>query len=97
MRKSVLAATILAAGLIAAPVLSQTPDKPANPLADVEKKFDAAINAAEMDGWMKRMAAEPNHVGSPHDKANAEFTLQRFKDWGWDAKIETFALFQVGA
>ena len=36
------------------------------------------------------MAAEPNHVGSPHDKANAEFTLQQFKDWGWDAKIETF-------
>ncbi|HEV7691246.1 MAG TPA: M28 family peptidase [Hyphomonadaceae bacterium] len=90
MRKSVLAATILAAGLIAAPVLSQTPDKPVNPLADVEKKFDAAISPAEMGGWMKTMAAEPNHVGSVHDKANAELTLKQFKDWGWEAKIETY-------
>jgi len=39
---------------------------------------------------MKKMAAEPNHVGSPHDKANAEDTLARFKAWGWDAKIESF-------
>ena len=36
------------------------------------------------------MAAEPNHVGSAHDKANAEMTLAQFKSWGWDAKIETF-------
>ena len=36
------------------------------------------------------MASEPNHVGSPHDKANAEFELEQFKAWGWDAHIETF-------
>jgi len=36
------------------------------------------------------MAAEPNHVSSAHDKLNAELTLKQFKDWGWDAKIETF-------
>ena len=39
---------------------------------------------------MKLMAAEPNQVGSPHDKANAEWMLARFKEWGWDAHIETF-------
>src|SRR5262249_8346402 len=33
---------------------------------------------------------EPNHVGSPHDRANAEFVLQEFKSWGWQAEIETF-------
>lgn len=57
---------------------------------DIEKAFDAAINPAEMDGWMKTMAAEPNHVGSAHDKANAEYVLALFRSWGWDAKIETF-------
>ena len=36
------------------------------------------------------MAAEPNHVGSPHDKANADCILAQFKAWGWDAHIETF-------
>ena len=36
------------------------------------------------------MSSGPNQVGSPHDKANAEFMLQKFRDWGWDAQIETF-------
>ena len=77
MRKSVsLAAVLLDVAIAASPVISQT--APAG--SDIEKKFDAAINNAEMGGWMKRMAAEPNHVGSPHNKLNAEYTLQRFKD-----------------
>lgn len=57
---------------------------------NIEKAFDAAISPAVMDGWMKTMAAEPNHVGSAHDKVNAEQTLALFTSWGWDAKIETF-------
>ena len=31
---------------------------------------------------MKLLAAEPNHVGSPHDKANAEWILKQFKSLG---------------
>jgi N-acetylated-alpha-linked acidic dipeptidase len=58
--------------------------------AEVERRFDASLNAAEMASWMKTMAAEPNHVGSPHDKANAEMVLAQFREWGWDAHIETF-------
>jgi N-acetylated-alpha-linked acidic dipeptidase len=58
--------------------------------AGVEKAFDAQIRPAELDGWMKRLAAEPNQVGSPHDKANAEWVLAQFKAWGWDAHMETF-------
>ena len=86
MRKTVLfAASVLAAGLLAAPVLSQQTSS----LPDLEKAFDSHISPPEMGGWMKKMAAESNHVGSPHDKANAEDTLARFKAWGWDAKIET--------
>jgi N-acetylated-alpha-linked acidic dipeptidase len=57
--------------------------------ADLETQFDAAISPAEMGEWMKTMAAEPNHVSSAHNKLNAEMTLKQFKDWGWDAKIET--------
>ncbi|MFZ4688021.1 MAG: M28 family peptidase, partial [Polymorphobacter sp.] len=55
-----------------------------------EKKLDASISAAEQMGWLKSMASAPNHVGSAHDKANAEFILAQFKAWGWDAKIEEF-------
>src|SRR5579859_3094901 len=58
--------------------------------AGLEKAFDAEIHPADLDGWMKQMAAEPNQVGSAHDKANAEFELGLFKSWGWDAHIEQF-------
>ena len=43
-----------------------------------------------MRDWMKLLAAQPNHVSSPHDKSNADQILAWFKDWGWDAHIETF-------
>ncbi len=56
----------------------------------LERRFDAELKAADQREWMRQMAAQPNHVGSPHDKANAEFMLARFKEWGWDARIETF-------
>ena len=56
----------------------------------VETKFDASIQPTDLRDWMKRLASEPNHVGSPHDKANAEWILAQFKSWGWDAHIETF-------
>jgi N-acetylated-alpha-linked acidic dipeptidase len=60
------------------------------PDAALESRFDASISAADQLAWMKDMASQPNHVGSPHDRANAEATLAKFKAWGWDAKIETF-------
>jgi N-acetylated-alpha-linked acidic dipeptidase len=58
--------------------------------AELEGKFDALLSAEDQRGWVERMASAPNHVGSPHDKANAEFMLGLFREWGWDARIETF-------
>ena len=55
-----------------------------------EKAMDASISAADQMGWLKAMSSAPNHVGSVHDKANADFILAQFKAFGWDAKIETF-------
>jgi N-acetylated-alpha-linked acidic dipeptidase len=65
----------------------------AAPTADpqaLEKTFDALINPAEQQQWLQRMSAAPNHVGSPHDKANADWQLEMFKQFGWDAHIERF-------
>ena len=39
---------------------------------------------------MERLTARPHHVGSPYDKQNAEWMLSKFKEWGLDAKIETY-------
>jgi N-acetylated-alpha-linked acidic dipeptidase len=58
--------------------------------AALEQRFDAALSAADLRAWLLRMSAAPNQVGSPHDQANAEFMLGLFREWGWDASIETF-------
>jgi N-acetylated-alpha-linked acidic dipeptidase len=62
----------------------------AEPTDSLEQRFDAQVRPQEMSDWMKRMASEPNHVGSPHDKLNAEWQLAKFKEFGWDAHIEEF-------
>jgi len=66
-----------------------TPANAANQRA-LETKFDDRLDPADQRAWLERMSAEPNHVGSPHNKANAEFMLEKFREWGWEAQIETF-------
>jgi N-acetylated-alpha-linked acidic dipeptidase len=56
----------------------------------LEQRFDAALNPEDLSAWLKNLASEANHVGAPHDKANAEFVRDQFQQWGWDAKIEVF-------
>ena len=58
--------------------------------AEREAEFDAQIHASDQIAWLKEMASAPNHVGSPHDKTNAEFILSQFQAWGWEAHIEQF-------
>jgi N-acetylated-alpha-linked acidic dipeptidase len=83
---SLTACCVLALGVTAA-----TADMPAPAdEAALEKSLDASIKPSDLSDWMKLMASEPNQVGSPHDKANAEWELAKFKEFGWDAHIETF-------
>jgi hypothetical protein len=56
----------------------------------LEQRFDAALDPADLRAWLKTLSAEANHVGAPHDKANAEFVRDLFRRWGWDARIEEF-------
>jgi N-acetylated-alpha-linked acidic dipeptidase len=57
-----------------------------------EKKFQDGIVSANVRENMRRLSARPHHVGSPYDKDNAEWMLARFKEWGFDAHIETFGV-----
>ena len=59
-----------------------------------ESKLRDSPSADVLRETMRRLSARPHHVGSAYDKDNAEWILARFKEWGWDAQIETFgALF----
>ena len=62
----------------------------APPEIDWEKKFQSGISPENIRENMRRLSARPHHVGSPYDKDNAEWILSKFKEWGFDAKIETF-------
>jgi len=55
-----------------------------------ETKFRAIPDPANLRAYMQRLSARPHHVGSPYDKDNAEWILAKFKEWGLDAKIESF-------
>jgi N-acetylated-alpha-linked acidic dipeptidase len=58
--------------------------------AEWEAKFRALPQPANIKESMRRMSARPHHVGSPYDKDNAEWMVARFREFGWDAEIETF-------
>src|ERR1035441_1469525 len=55
-----------------------------------EKKLQSGIIPENLRQNMQRLSARPHHVGSPYDKDNADWILSKFKEWGFDAHIETF-------
>jgi hypothetical protein len=59
---------------------------------DSEKKFRDGIVPDNIRENMRRLSARPHHVGSPYDKDNAEWILSKFKEYGFDAHIETFSV-----
>ncbi len=56
----------------------------------LERAFDAHISPTDQTAWLRDMSSAPNHVGSAHNRANAEMQLALFRQWGWNARIETF-------
>ncbi len=83
-------AVSLAALGVALASTAATAAQPSGPAQALEQRFDALISSADQLTWLQQMSSAPNHVGSPHDKANADFELAMFKQWGWDAHIERF-------
>jgi N-acetylated-alpha-linked acidic dipeptidase len=55
-----------------------------------EREYRALPEAANIRENNRRLSAEPHHVGSPADAENARWMQQKLREWGLDAKIETF-------
>ena len=55
-----------------------------------EKKFDANLRAKNVDQYIKDLSARPHHLGSATGKVYADYILNKFKSWGYEAQIETF-------
>lgn len=55
-----------------------------------EEKFRSIPATENLREYMQRLSAYPHHLGSRYDRENAEWILSKFKEWGFDAHIETF-------
>ena len=66
------------------------PDDEAKARAPFEQRLRATAEANKIREFMTRMASEPHHAGSPASRAVAEFALEKFKEFGLEARIETF-------
>lgn len=56
----------------------------------LEKNFDALLSAERIGNTLKTLSAVPHHIGSKGGKEVAETILAKYKQWGWDASIETY-------
>ena len=56
----------------------------------IEQKFDAQLSAQRVGQTIKELSAKPHHIGSPGGKEVAENILNKYKSFGWDAKIVTY-------
>ena len=57
---------------------------------DLQARFDSQLSIPDQTDWLKLLSAEPNQVGSPHDKFVADWIVKQFKSFGWDTRVETF-------
>jgi len=93
-RLAVVAATLLPFLSVSEPLIRPTMLGYSADSTDAQEKWESAfrdgISQANIRENMRRLSARPHHVGSAYDKLNAEWILSKFKEWGFDAKIETF-------
>ena len=57
---------------------------------DLESRFDAALDAENLRSWIKFISARPHHIGTRYNKETADFIAAKFKEWGYDTKLERF-------
>ena len=97
MRRSLV--TLAALTLVAWTLLAQQDGAPglagfsgdnARAERQLEQKFRAAISTENIGEYAKLLSARPHHVGSPYDKQDEEWLASKFKEWGWDVRVESF-------
>ncbi len=69
-----------------APILGFTSES-AETQRQLEALFDEQMNRDNLREWMERMTSKPFFVGTPHNKENAEWVAELFRDWGYDTEI----------
>jgi len=55
-----------------------------------EETFDAMLDVSNLDSWMQRLTAHPHPVGSAWGKSNADWLVELFRSWGYQADLATY-------
>lgn len=94
MHKTTLLGIFLLSGFLFSQLFAQNligfNEEQAKAQKQLEKDFDAQINIENYDEWMKYMSARPHHVGSPYGKKVADFMVEKFRSWGFEAELEEY-------
>jgi hypothetical protein len=57
---------------------------------EMEKAFDAGLDAKNHDTWLKFLSSRPHHVGSVQAKANVDYMANLFRQWGYSVDIARY-------
>ena len=57
---------------------------------EMEERADGWIVPDELLEWSRTLTPRPHHAGSPQAEANARWMVEQFREWGFEAEIETF-------
>lgn len=57
-----------------------------------EQRFRSAISTENIGDYVKLLSARSHNVGSAYDKHNQEWLAAKFKEWGWDVRVESFQI-----
>ena len=57
---------------------------------ELERRFDALLDAGNLEEWMRYIVSEPIYTGSPHNKETADWMVEQLRAWGWDARLEEY-------
>lgn len=94
MKKNVVLLAVLA--LVSTKIFAQQNNlkgfspKSSSAQLQLEKRFDQQLSNINIGNTIKEFSARPHHLGSAQGKLVAESILKKFKNYGWDAKIETY-------
>jgi N-acetylated-alpha-linked acidic dipeptidase len=81
---------LLSASIINAQKIMGFNEANAKSQLDWEKQYDAQLNAKNLDTWMQFLTSHPHHVGSPQGKANADYMVNLFRSWGYQAELAEY-------
>ncbi len=57
---------------------------------ETEQRADAWIVPEDLLEWSRTLTPRPHHAGSPQAESNARWMVERFREWGFEAGIETY-------